>query len=227
MPTGKVTAIKAQAHSSQRVNLFIEGEFAIGVSLNTLAAERLFVGALIDDEGWARLHAAEQADKALQAAMRLLEARPRSAAEVRLRLRQKEFAADAIDYALGRLGELGLINDVAFSRYWVENRQAFRPRGALALRDELRRKGVGRDTIDAALAATNDDPEAEQARAMELARKALRRYADAPDRWSFQRRLGAVLQRRGFRLDTIKPILDTLWNEIVAEREANEEQPEE
>lgn len=213
MPTGKITAIAAQAHDTQRVNIFIDGEFAIGVGLATLAAERLFVGMPVDEAAWARLEAAGQAEKALLAAMRLLDARPRAAAEIRLRLRRKQFPPEAIDGALARLADLRLVDDAAFSRYLIESRQGFRPRGRLAIRDELRRKGVERAVIDAALEEQQEQPEAEQERAMAVARGALRRYADAPDRATFQRRLGGFLQRRGFALDTIRPILDILWKE--------------
>lgn len=215
MPAGKITAIAAQAHDGQRVNIFIDGEFAIGISLATLAAERLFVGMPLDEEGWGRLEAAAQAEKAMSAAMRLIDARPRAAAELRLRLRRKEFPPEVVDAAIARLTDLGLVDDAAFSRYLIENRQTFRPRGQLAIRDELRRKGVGRDVIAAAMeeAASEADPDAERERAMAVARGALRRYADAPDRMTFQRKLGGFLQRRGFTLDTIRPILDILWKE--------------
>lgn len=215
MPTGKITAIAAQAHDSQRVNIFVDGTFALGISLATLAREGLFVGQELDEELWARLEAAHQTDKALLAAARLLEARPRSSAEIRQRLRRKEFPPEAIEQAVARLAELGLLDDAAFSRYWVESRQSFRPRGRLALRDELRRKGVDRDTIDEALAEASEgeDPDAERARAEQVARAALRRYADSPDRITFQRRLGGMLQRRGFSLEVIRPILGILWSE--------------
>ncbi|MEI7769167.1 MAG: RecX family transcriptional regulator [Chloroflexales bacterium] len=227
MPTGTITALRAQANDSQRINVFLDDEFAIGVSMNTLAREGLAVGQQIDAEAWARLESTEQADRAAQAAIRLLEARPRSIAELRQRLRRKEIPAAAIDDAIARLSELGLLDDAAFSRLWVENRRSFSPRGSLALRDELRKKGVARDLIDAALADEGEGAAAEQEaeRARALARGALRRYADSPDRFSFQRRLGAYLQRRGFTFDTIRPILDKLWAELQAARE--EEQPEE
>ncbi len=51
MPTGTITALRAQANASQRVNVFLDGEFAIGVSLNTLAREGLAVGQQIDAAG--------------------------------------------------------------------------------------------------------------------------------------------------------------------------------
>ena len=217
MPTGKITAIVAQAQSSQRVNIFVDGEFALGISLSTLAAEGLFVGQALDEAGWARLEVAAQAEQAMRAAMRLIDARPRSAAELRQRLRRKEFPPEVAEQAVARLGELGLVDDAAFSRMLIESRQSFRLRGQIAIRDELRRKGVSRDVVDSALAEA-DDPEAEQERAMAVARNALRRYADAPDRLTFQRRLGGLLQRRGFSLNLIRPILGTLWEELRAQR---------
>lgn len=221
MPTGKITAIAIQAQDSRRVNIFVDDEFAIGIGLATLAAEGLYVGQPLDEAAWARLEAAGQADKAMLAALRLLDARPRSAAELRQRLRRKEFPPAVAEQAVARLAELGLVDDAAFTRMLIESRQNARPRGQLAIRDELRRKGVSREVIDAAISET-DDAEAEQARAMAVARTALRRYADAPDRLSFQRRLGGLLQRRGFSLNLIRPILGTLWAELQARREDDE-----
>lgn len=213
MPTGTITAIKAQINDSQRVSLFIDDAFAIGVSLTTLAGERLYVGQVIDEETWARLEATEQADKALHAAGRQLEFRPRSIAEIRLALRRKQFPPEAIDQAVARLIELGLLDDARFSQILVENRRTLQGRGALALRDELRRKGVDRATIEATLAAEEPDDEAERERALSLARSVVHKYAGATDRASFQRRLGGFLQRRGFTVDTIRPILAALWAE--------------
>ena len=92
-------------------------------------------------------------------------------------------------------------------------RQSCRPRGVGALRDELRRKGIDRALVDATLsdeALTGGEDQ----RALTIARGALRKYASAPDRNTFQRRMGGYLQRRGFGFDTIGPILDTLWTEL-------------
>ncbi len=221
MPTGTITALKAQINDSQRVNVFIDDEFALGVSLKTLADEGLYVGKAIDDAAWERLDATEQISKALRAAVRLLEVRPRSIAEVRQRLRQKQFTPRAIEQALQRLTELDMLDDDAFSRTWIENRRTFRPRGTIALRAELRRKGVSNDTIARVLADTDDGADAESARALQLARNALPRYANAPDRATFTRRLGGFLQRRGFTLDVIRPVIDQLWN--VAQNQATDE----
>lgn len=213
MPPGKITALRVQINNPQRVNLFIDEIFALGVSLNTLSKESLFVGMELSAEEFTRLETAESGEKAFQAALRALEARPRSVSEIRERLRRKEFAAEAIDQTLERLERLGLVDDASFARRWVENRQLLSPRGKNALRDELRRKGIDRDTTADVLA--DEDLLGDQSeQAMTVARAALRKYANAPDKMTFTRKLGGFLQRRGFGFDAIRPVVDTLWAEL-------------
>jgi regulatory protein len=219
MPAGKITALRAQAKDPQRVNVFVDGEFAIGISLTTITKTGLHVGKQLSAEEFAKLEQTESGDKAYLAALRFLEARPRSIAEVRARLGRKDFAPEAIDAAIARLAELELLDDAAFARYWVENRQAHRPRGVGALRDELRRKGIDADVTAEVLddALTGD----EAASAWELARGALRKYAGSQDRNAFTRRMGSYLQRRGYTFEVIRPIVDQLWAEISETAEAD------
>ena len=222
MPAGKITALRAQTKDPQRVNVFVDGEFAIGVSLTTITKTGLHVGKQLSAEEFAKLEQTESGDKAYLAALRFLEARPRSIAEVRARLGRKDYAPEAIDAAIARLAELELLDDAAFARYWVENRQANRPRGAGALRDELRRKGIDADITAEVL---NDDSLTgdESASAWGLARGALRKYAGSQDRNAFTRRMGSYLQRRGYTFEVIRPIVDQLWAEVSKAAEAEEE----
>jgi regulatory protein len=222
MPAGTITALRAQAKDSQRDNVFVDGAFALGVSLTTITKSGLYVGKQVSAEEFARLEQIESGDKAYQAALRYLEVRPRSSSELRDRLARKEFAPEAIDEALARLAKLGLVDDGAFARFWVENRQVIRPRGAGALRDELRRKGIAADVIAEVLSdeeLAGDEAE----KALVLARAALRKYADAADRHAFARRLGGYLQRRGFRFEVIRPIVDQLWAEIHSDEDMTDE----
>jgi len=82
----------------------------------------------------------------------LLEVRPRSTEEVRRRLRDNGYRPDLVEGAVERLLALGYLDDAAFARSWVESRDRARPRGARALRDELRHKGVAGADIEGALA---------------------------------------------------------------------------
>ncbi len=100
----------------------------------------------------------------LAAAARFLEVRSRSREEVRRRLRDAGYRSELVEAALDRLSDLGFLDDAAFARSWVESRDRARPRGARALRAELRRLGVAEADVEAALAvrealASGADPD--------------------------------------------------------------------
>src|SRR3712207_2395346 len=111
MPAGTITALAVQANDDERINVFIDGEFAIGVSLRVMQELGLRKGQVLSDAEWERLVQAERGSKAWNAALRLLAVRPRSERELRDRLRRKEFEPDHIDAAIRRLRELELIED--------------------------------------------------------------------------------------------------------------------
>lgn len=135
----------------------------------------------------------------LEAALRFLEARPRSAAEVRRRLLLHGYRADLVEGSIERLTELGMIDDAAFARAWVESRDRARPRGERALRQELRTKGIDREVIDETIAERDAErPEADE----EAGRRLLERHASAlarvPDPRARRQRAYALLARNGF-----------------------------
>jgi regulatory protein len=87
----------------------------------------------------------------LEAAARFLEPRARSVAEVRRRLTGAGYQPDLVEGAITRMLELGMLDDDAFARAWVESRDRARPRGERAIRQELGLKGVDRATVDLVL----------------------------------------------------------------------------
>ncbi len=205
---GKITALVAQKRNKERVNVYIDGEFAFGLAL--IEALKLKKGQVLTDEDITRLKSLDEIEVAHQRALNFLSYRPRSMQEVARNLKdsKKEFSAYTIDTVLERLERSGLVDDAAFARFWVENRANFSPRSARALRYELRQKGVSDRVIDAALDALNEDTAAYQA-----AQSRANRYATA-DEETFRKKLGGFLSRRGFSYATVRDALDRLWAEL-------------
>ncbi len=144
----------------------------------------------------------EDVSEVLEAAARFLEARPRSVTEVRRRLTTAGYRGALVEAAIGRLVELGYLDDEAFARTWLESRDRARPRGELALRRELRLKGIEGALIERVLAERREtvDPGADvDAVAAErlLARHA-RALARVIDPRSRRQRAYALLARHGF-----------------------------
>jgi regulatory protein len=211
----KITALERQKKNPRRVNVYVDGCFALGLD-DVLAAE-LRVGQPLAEEDIARLRARDTVERARALVMEFIARRPRSEAEVRQRLGKKGFEPAVIDEVLARLRELNLVGDEAFARFWVENRTSFRPRGVRGLRYELRQKGVAAEVIDRVLDDTALD---EDVLAYQVARPRAERLLATPasiTRHDFQRKLGALLHRRGFDYETAREVTDRLWYELASD----------
>ena len=84
------------------------------------------------------------------------------------RLQQKGVSEEAVEAVIQRLCRAKLLDDEAFARYWISNREQFKPRGEYALRYELRQKGVAGSIIDALLQGA-DETESAYREAISLA----------------------------------------------------------
>jgi regulatory protein len=201
----KVTALRIQSHRKSRVNVYLDGKFAFGVT--RIVAARLAIGQELDEAAIAKLRGLDDAEMAYERALRYLAPRPRSEAEVRRRLKQQKIPSALIEGVIERLRAASLLDDQAFANYWVENRSTFRPRSQRVLRAELRQKGLPDEAVREALTGSDEAAAAYAVAAQRARRLAGLEYAD------FRRRLGDFLARRGFSYDTIEPVVERVWGE--------------
>jgi regulatory protein len=157
-------------------------------------------------------------DIVLAASAALLAIRPRTTHELRLRLVALGYPRELVDVTVDRLLALGYLDDEAYARAWVGGRDRSRPRGTAALRQELLRKGLGRELVDAALhereqgrrAATagaildpddtdpGDGSSADHAAALRLLERRRSALLREPDVRKRRQRAYALLARNGF-----------------------------
>lgn len=200
----RVTGLHGQKRRSDRVNLHLDEAFAFVLPMQV--ASRLHLGQMLSTDELTALQAEAVGAEAKEDALRLIALRPRSMVEVERSLRSKGHDESLIAQVMAQLQEVGLLDDLAFARYWVEQREAFRPRGVLALRQELQQKGVSRDLIAAVL------PEVDElASARRLAEKQALRWQQLPYE-AYQAKMTAFLQRRGFPHDIIQEITNDVWH---------------
>jgi len=218
---GQITAIRVQKHKPGRASVFIDGQFAFG--LHTIEAAKLSKGQYLSDGDIAAFQVADEEERAHERALHFLSYRPRSAAEVARRLRQKGFSDAATDAVLGRLARSRLVDDEAFARYWIRNREQFNPRGRYGLRYELRQKGVADSVIDALLEGVDEEGNAYRVATQRLARWERTRNIRRMDSATLRRKLTGHLRRRGFGY----AIIQEVWERIKGERLAGELDSEE
>jgi regulatory protein len=152
----------------------------------------------------------------LDAALRFLEARPRSTAEVRRRLATAGYSAALGDAAIERLTALGILDDETFTAAWVESRDRARPRGERALRQELRLKGIDRELVDTVMDARRPEPGAIDDPDLGAAGRLLERHAASLQRVADPRRRRdrayALLARSGFDSETAIAAINARWS---------------
>lgn len=205
---GKITALTLQKHNRNRVNIYLDGEFAF--SLARIVAAWLQIGQDLSEEKIANLQSADAEETAYQRTLLLLKSRPRTHAEIARSLQTQNIPENIQQAIFERLQRSGLIDDAAFARAWITNRSEFRPRGQNALRYELRQHGVEESIIQQVL---TENPVDEYQQAMRAAEKYARKLAgnDAP---TFRRKLGGFLARRGFNYETSARVIAHYWHTL-------------
>jgi regulatory protein len=210
---GIITALRFQKGDKERVNVYLDEQFAF--ALPAVEAARLRKGQELSDDEIERLKALDAEARAYERAVRFLGYRPRSVAEVEHHLREHQMDEPVVRRVISRLQAAGYLDDEGFARFWVENRQQFNPRGAGALRHELRLKGVAPDVIEETLRAADVDEETAAYQSISAKAKHWREL----DRAAFWKKAGGYLARRGFSYEVIESVLGRLW----AQRQADEE----
>ncbi len=211
-----ITRLQIQQKNKERVNIFLDEEYAF--SLELMLAAGLRKGQQLTEAEIAALQEEDEQKRTYAAALTFLGQRVRSRAEVEQRLQQREFSPAAIEQTMTRLQQEGYLDDATFGQQWVNNRQRFRPRSERALRYELRRKGMDNTLIDEVLqeAEIDEDAAAWAAIAPKVARW------QGLERAQFIQKAGGFLARRGFGHEVARRVIDRAWQQRNDEQTATD-----
>ena len=192
-----VTAIEPRRKSLSAI--FIDGEYALKLDTETVLSSRLKVGQEIDDDELLSLIKASDARRAKEKAMWLISYRDHSVGELRQKL-SKDFGEEAVEKAIERLSELGLVDDESFAKKYAES-LSHKHLSSRQIKAKLRQKGIERDLSLDTVEDLNLD-EKEEIRAL-INKKYLRKLQSDDD----LRRTFAALQRRGFAYSDIRAVI--------------------
>ena len=143
--------------------------------------------------------------RAKNAAYRLLTYRPRSRAELRAKLHEKEFTEEITEAVLADLARFGYVNDLQFAHDWTRSRIRLRGFGRRRIEQELKNKGIDREIIREVFAEAFSD-ETEIGTAKRVAAKKLNTMKTL-DRDTRKRRLAGFLERKGFSFEIVITVL--------------------
>mgnify|MGYP001607637854 FL=1 len=117
----------------------------------------------------------------------------------------KKHDEQEIDAVVEKLKAIKQIDDEDFCRWFIDQRTTFRPKGERALKYELARKGISKDTISSVF-ETREEPISDFELALRITVKKFGEDIKPEEKPRFQR----FLASRGFSYDVIKEV----WNKI-------------
>ena len=158
----EITAITPQVKDKRRCNIFVDGRFCCGLTLETTVKNRLKVGQIITPERLAEIQLDSEKNTAFDKALTHISATQKTEKQVRDFLQGKGYLPAVVDYAVEKLRSYNFLNDGQYAESYVES--ISKRKGSKLIRMELRSKGVSETEIDAALDALPVEQEIETAK---------------------------------------------------------------
>ncbi len=199
----EITAILPQAKDKTRCNIYLDGRFCCGLTLEAVIKSRLKVGNVVTEAELAEIQLESEKNTAFDKALTHLSATRKTEKQMREYLTKKGYLPAVIAYVLEKLRDYDFVNDGEYAEAYVEH--AAKRKGGRMIRMELRGKGVGDDEIDAALSTL--DEETEIRTATEILQKYMR--GKNADKETLQKAY-RYLMGKGFSYDVAKAALETL-----------------
>lgn len=146
---GKITEVVPQKKNKNRVSVYIDGQFVLGLDALTALKNHVEPGAEIDEETLEKIQLESETGGAFDRAVKLVSYRPRTKAELKKFLAGKGYADAVISAVMDKLAEYGFSDDCKFCREYAA---AYSGRAGInKIRADLMRLGAEREAIDAAL----------------------------------------------------------------------------
>jgi regulatory protein len=208
-----VTKVEQQKRHPDRVNLYLDGEFALGLHKEVLVKFSLRKGDTISKERVDELIDAEEYSRAKQKALLLINRRMRSEKEIRIKLREKEFHPRTIDSVVNYLHSIKFLNDEEFARAFIHDTQLRKPSGRKLLKLQLRLKGVTTSVVESVL-NENISSSQEKKAAQDAAIKIFQRYGNSKKKIADvkkQKRIAQFLLRRGFSWSIASSVIKNIF----------------
>lgn len=200
-----ITSIKQQKNKD-RVNVYLDDEFGFGIDLDNFVLLHLKVNQVLSEAEVEEIVKKAEFQKTLDKLLRFATVRPRSEKEIRDYFKRKKHHISIYDALLEKLKHFELVDDEKFAKWWVEQRQEFKPKPKRVLIQELRIKGIDKEIIDKVLSEEEVD---EEKMARELIEKKAYKWKNLPPREA-RMKMSQYLAGKGFSWDVIEKVIGEL-----------------
>jgi regulatory protein len=182
----KISKITPQKKNKKRSTIYINGDYAFGLSNEILLKHNLHEGDEIEDTTIQNVLLEQEKQRIRERVLRLLHYRRRSIKELKNRLLAIGFEEKLVKGVLDEFVRDDTLNDENFAAAFVADYTNLKPKGNIFIRRELTNKGVSAEIIDKVICRRDEGEIVESLLQSKLARFDL---GDTKDRQKVLRRL--------------------------------------
>lgn len=204
----KITKIETGKRNKERVNVYIDDEYAFSINMELVYKFGLKVNEEVNKEKLIEISKSENLSKCKESALRTIERSYKTEKEIRDKLLSKEFDSETIDITIDFLIEYGFIDDSKFVSMYIKDR--IRTQGRNKIRYSLISKGVNKLLIEEAFSTLDRDDEMERAIIL-CEKKYLNISKREDDDFKIKNKLTRYLLGRGYDYDIAKEVIKEVF----------------
>lgn len=202
----KITDIEVQKKNTDRVNLYVDGEYLMSLYAEIVYKYRLTKGQEIEKDKIKEILKREEYEKAKNKALQSLTRAEKSESKMREKL-LKDFEEDTVEEVIEFLKKYSLIDDERYADRIVTNDVNYKKIGKNRIKQNLYSKGIDREHIESAISGIDREKELENA--IVLAEKKLPKIKST-DKRTIKNKLYQHLAYKGFDYDIINSAIRTV-----------------
>lgn len=142
----QITKLSKQVNNPNRVNVFIDGNYSLSLTLDQLLEQKIKVGTELDQTDIDKLNKLSTEGKVKARTLEWLLSRPRSHKELKEYLYKKGLEKEQIASYCDFFSTKGYQDDRQFAKWWVDQRVR-KNKSDLSIKTELKQKGITDDVI--------------------------------------------------------------------------------
>ena len=205
----KITKIEIQKNNKDRVNIYLDGEYALAINAELIYKENLKVKDDVDISKLQEIAEKESYIRCKESAIKIIERSYKTEIEIRDKLKQKGYEEKQINNSIDFLKEYNFINDNTYAKAFIKDKLS--SKGSQKIKYDLMKKGIAKDIIEENLIKVDKNEEKEVA--LNVGRKkyeSIRRKES--DNYKLSGKLYRFLISRGYAYDIVKDVVKEIMS---------------
>ena len=204
-----ITKIEEGKRNKERVNIYIDNEYAFSVNKEILYKENLKVDDNVNIEDLREIVKKDNYIKCKNSALRIVERSYKSERELKDKLLLKGYDKDSIEKTMEFLKEYNFLSDNNYTKMYVKDKSKFQ--GKNRIKFDLYRKGIDEEIIQEELSSIDEEDEREVAYNLVLKKYNVIAKRES-DKYKLSQKLYRYIVSKGYSYDiasyAIKKVLE-------------------